>query len=86
MLTPSGGDDLIELGPQQILVGAQQVQELLVRAARGVHAVLMLDLGHVSPSGYALIAWRSGPLLAMAILRGLAASATGICNVSTPLS
>jgi hypothetical protein len=31
---PLGGDDRVELGPQQLLVGADQLQELLVGAAR----------------------------------------------------
>jgi hypothetical protein len=83
---PFRGDDGVELGPQQLLISAQQLNELLVRARRGIHAVGVQDPGHYSHPRQALIACRSSPLLVMEILRGLACSATGICKVSTPLS
>jgi hypothetical protein len=82
---PFGGDDRLEFGPQQLLIGAEQLQELLVGARRRSPAVGVLE-HHSHPRAQALIACRSSLLLVMAILRGLACSATGICRVSTPLS
>ena len=38
---PFGGDNRVELGPQQVLVGAEQLKELLVRAACRCRAVGM---------------------------------------------
>jgi hypothetical protein len=83
---PFRGDDGVELGPQQLLISAQHLKELLVRARRGIHAVGVQHLGHYSHPRQALMACRSSPLLVTEILRGLACSATGICKVSTPLS
>ena len=45
---PFRGDDRVELGPQQVLIGAEQLKELLVRAPRGSQAVGVQDLGHHS--------------------------------------
>src|SRR5947207_2843276 len=60
---PFRGDDRLELGPQQLLISAQQLNELLVRARPGMHALGVQDLGHYSHPRQALIACRSSPLL-----------------------
>ena len=81
---PFGGDDRVELGPHQFLVGAEQFDELLVRGEGGV-AIACSGRGHDAHPAQALITCRSSALVTV-ILRGLAFSATGICKVSTPLS
>jgi hypothetical protein len=54
---PFRGDDRLELGPQQILIGAQkfeellEFEELLARAAGRRWAVGTRDLGHYSHLG-----------------------------------
>ena len=78
-----GGDDRVELCPEQFLVGAEQFEEL-----SPVLGSTLVPLGCIAftAAGQALIACRSAPLLLIAILRGLACSATGIFSVSTPES
>lgn len=49
-------------------------------------ASVMASMTTPVQQGQALMACRSSPLLAMAILRGFACSATGISKVSTPAS
>ena len=66
---------------------------LIVRAGSGLTSSRSITRAHhllrTSPfdrTGQALMACRSSPLLVIEILRGLACSATGILNVSTPES
>ncbi len=85
---PFCGDDRVELGGDQVGVSADQVVELLVDRRRGAvtgEGCGGHDRSSGSP-GQALMARRSSPLVATAILRGLACSATGICRVRTPAS
>ena len=82
---PLRGDDGLELGPQQVLVGADQVNEGLV-GGRSLCTGGVQHLTHRVHPAQALMARCSSPLVAMEILRGLACSATGIARVSTPVS
>jgi len=43
---PFRGDDRVELGLQQVIVGQQQSEELLLLAADVLGAVRWTDLGH----------------------------------------
>jgi len=43
---PFRGNDRVELGPQQLLIGQQQIQELLLGAARVIDPAATTDLGH----------------------------------------
>jgi hypothetical protein len=43
---PFRGDDRVELSPEQILVGQEQIEELLVGAADGLEAARMQGRGH----------------------------------------
>jgi hypothetical protein len=45
---PLRGDDRVELRLQQVLVGAEQLNELLGGGPRGIHAVAAQDLRHHS--------------------------------------
>lgn len=84
---PFGGDDSVELRPQQFLVGQHQIEEPLIGAAVVVEAVGLQGRGHPShPRAQALMAWLSSLSRVIEILRGLARSATGIVRVSTPAS
>ena len=91
---PAVSDQGIELGPHQIVIAEHEVNE-----DPGLVECLLLDRSHRShpidnvppPSGVrrpgqASICLRSAAAFAIAILRGLACSATGILNVSTPAS
>jgi hypothetical protein len=70
-----------------VAVGQQQIEELLLGAAGGTGAVGWTGLRHHDHRGrQALMACWSLLSLLMVILRGLACSATGILNVSTPPS
>lgn len=86
---PFGSDDRVELRLYELVVGTDQIEELLVAATRNVTA--RVGVGYrahrASLPAQALMACRSpSPLLTMEILRGLAFSATGILRVSTPAS
>ena len=95
---PFRRDDGVELRPQQLIVGQQQIKELLLGTASvGVASVIggasvigvvrRTDLRHHRhPDSQALMACWSLLSLLMEILRGLACSATGIRNLSTPPS
>ncbi len=84
---PFSGNDRVELRPQQLLLGAQQLEELLIHAGRQSRSVGSRALRHrFHLPAQALMACRSPPLLLMEILRGLACAATGISKVSSPLS
>jgi hypothetical protein len=86
-------DDGVELCPQQILVSADELEELLVHSAHDVGldstgAGLDTSEGEHGPhhqSQAVMACWPSFRLL-ISILRALACSATGIFNVSTPAS
>ena len=83
---PFRGDDRLEFRAEQVLIRADQVEELVIDRwfDAGVGDGVA---GHDrSLPGQALMACRSSPVLVMEILRGLACSATGICRVSTPAS
>jgi hypothetical protein len=43
---PFRGDDRVELRPEQVLVGQQQIEELLIGAAGGLEAVRLQGRGH----------------------------------------
>jgi len=82
---PHAGDDLVELGPQQVLIAAHESEEPLVHVVRET-ATGGGNGGHQLARAQASIACCSLPLLAIVILRGLARSATGICKANTPAS
>jgi hypothetical protein len=84
---PFGIDDRVELGPQQFLIGQQQLEELLHGAIAGRRATATSQVPcHHAPPGQALMACFSSPCWVISILRGLACSATGMVKVNTPAS
>ena len=83
---PFLGDDRVELRTQQLLVGAHQLEELLVPAGVAPTAAAGIVGMSLTTHGQALMACRASFLLLISILRGLACSATGIFRVRTPLS
>ena len=90
---PLTRDDGVELRPEQLLIGAHQLEELVIKGAREPGPVIAsagpcsrCGEHGASPPGQALMAcWPAGWLL-ISILRGFACSATGIFSVSTPAS
>jgi len=81
---PLGRNDLLELGPEQLLVAAHQVEKRIGFRGRGRLSGRSTRCGHRrSREAQALMACFSSSVLIM-ILRGFACSATGMRNVRTP--
>jgi hypothetical protein len=96
---PAGGDQCVELRAHQVVVAQHEIDEdlglvvCLLGAGRPhrIHLIENVNVPRrswwlIGAAGQASICLRSLSELAIAILRGLARSATGILSVSTPAS